>query len=500
MADQIDRDSLDAFREAANADPEDLGWTFVLLLADRSQDLIRSGQWDTSVQLLDEAQAFLRRAGAQSGLLAVGSKIAAGTKRGFDPVPVAGSSLRVGFQKRAGGAVAEEWNKLGLKKAGIEGLADRTLRAIVQALPPDNSLAPLAKSRLGRWLLPRGLTSTRDRATVDEATALCAAAVRDAVFSDSELLANLGSAQRARFELSGDQADLDNAVMSMRQALEVASRLNQDRHAILADLGDALLAGFTATNETAYLDGAIAAQRQALELLPEEHADRSAVLSNLGAALLRRYERFADADDLDVAIRCLDDAWEAGGGRRDMIRANLGSALLKHHQLTGSPADLTAALEHLAAATEGAPTGSATQMSARSALAEALSAAGQLRAARDLLSDVVLEREAAFGAEHVSTLAGRHNLATVMALLGHCQTAAEEFREVSSARAQALGDRHPDTLASRHNLAAALADLGRTVEARAEFEKVAAARRAILGPDHPDTRATRAALEAVGPL
>lgn len=499
MADQIDRSSLDAFREAANADPEDLGWAFVLLLTDRSQGLIGSGQWDTSVQLLDEAQAFLQRTGAQSGLLAVGSKVAAETKQLANPAPAAGSSLRAGFQGRVEGPAADAWDTLVLKKAGIQALADRMLRAAVQALPPGDSLAPLAKSRLGRWLLHRDLTFTRDRATIEEAIALCSAAVRDAVSPDGELLANLGGAQRARFELTGNRADLDYAVTSLRQALEVASRLNQDRHAILTDLGDALLVGFTATNETAYLDGAIAAQRQALELLPLDHADRSAVLSNLGAALLKRYERFADADDLAGAMRYLGDALEVGGGRRDMIRANLGSALLRRHQLTGSPADLTAALEHLADAAERARTGSALQMSAQSLLAQAMSAAGQLRPARDLLSDVVLNREVSFGAEHVSTLASRHNLATVMALLGHCQTAAEEFREVATARSRVLGDLHPDTLASRHNLAAALADLGRTTEARAEFGEVTAARRAVLGPDHPDARASQAALEAVGP-
>jgi hypothetical protein len=499
MADELNRESLDALRAAANADPEDLGWAFALLLADRSQGLIRAGQWDTSVQLLDEAQAFLQRAEAQPRLLTVGSKSAAGTHVA-NPSRAMWDWLRSRFQGRtplepgAGGA-----STLVLKEAGIGALADRTLRAAVQALPPGNSLVPLAKSRLGRWLLQRDLTLTRDRTLVDEAVELCAAAVRDAAFPDSELQANLGSAHRARFGLTGDLADLDDAITSLQQALVVAGQLNQDRHAILADLGDAFLAGFTATSETSYLDHAIAAQRQALELLPADHADRPAVLSNLGAALLRRYERFADADDLAAAMGYLDSALAAGGGRRDVVRANLGSALLRHYQLTGSPADLSAAIEHLTAAAEGAPGGSAQQVSARAALAQAMSAAGQLRPARDLLSDVVLYREDAFGAEHVSTLAGRHNLATVMALLGHCQTAAGEFREVAAVRARVLGDRHPDTLASRHNLAAALADLGRTAEARTEFGEVVAARRAVLGLDHPDTRASQTALEALGP-
>jgi hypothetical protein len=484
---ELDPGALAAARQAALADPRGRGLAFALLLADRSQELIRSGEWAASVRLLGEAQAFLRMAtGGPLSWSTASKSLRTFSKATDDPNPAEAVP--------GGHALSNE------KSAGISGLADSTLRAIVQAFPPDHPLAATAKSRLGRRILQRGPTVSRDPAVVEEAVGLCLFAVSVTANPGAELLTNLGNALRARFELASDPADLAAAVMYLlRAALDQASPREQLRYAPLADTGDALLAGFAATDETEYLDDAIAAQRDALALLPPDHPDRPALLSNLGAALLSRFERFADAGDLGAALTCLNEAWQAQRGPRDMIGTNLGSALLRRYELTGGTADLAGAIEHLTAAAEAAPAGSAQLLSARSALAEALCVDGQLRPARDLLSDVVLGREAMFGAEHPSTLAARNNLAAIMALLGHLRTAAGEFRDIAAARAAVLGVLHPDTLASRHNLAAALADLGDTDEARAEFKVVVAGRRTVLGADHPDTRASLAALDELGP-
>ena len=480
MADAIDAQSLESARRAALADPERLGWAYALLLADRSQGLIRSGAWETPVQLLDEAQAILRRANVHTALPASATKVPVVP----DHSEAAAAYLATRNRERVPAA----------KDAGIAHIAEGTLRAALQALPSGHPLAPLAKSRLGRSLLLHDLTLTQDLTIVEEAVVLCSAAVRDAVLPDVELLTNLGNALRARFELTGSRADLTGAITSLQRALELGEPTQLSEHAILADLGSALLVGFAATDDTSYLDEAVATQHQALTLLSPNHRDRSAVQSNLGAALLTRFERYAAAEDLEDAVGYLSAAWEGGGGRQDMVRTNLAAALLTRYGLTGTVENLDAALNHLAAAVEDAPPGSAQRMSTQTMLAQALCEAGRLRPARDLLSEVVLEREAIFGNAHTSTLAARHNLATVMARLGHCKEAVGEFQEVLSSRRQVLGAQHPDTLTSQHNLALALADLGQTDKAHSEFEAVVVARRAVLGPGHPDTRASESAL------
>jgi tetratricopeptide (TPR) repeat protein len=470
MAENIDS-RLESARKAALADPQRLGGEFALLLTEQGLQKLRSGRWDAAIQLLDEAQAFVRRAS--------GEQVPAGTKR--VAVPAGTKSLDPDLSVR-----------------GLSDLANATLRKIVDLLPSSHPLAPFAKSRLSSRLLQHGTTLPLDRQAIDEAVRLSSGASSEVPVPDAELLTNVGNALRARFELTGDIADIDGAIDHLSQAgLAPRAADAGDLHVILADLGDALLARYEATGVVADLNAAVDRLQWAVRLTPPGHPNSSAVLSNLGAALLSRFGHSAAVRDLNEAIPNLREAWQAGGGRQDVVRSNLGSALLRRHEITGDRADLDESLDHLTVASRAAPSGSPEQTAALSVLAEAMSLDGRLSAARDLLSEVVREREATLGADHPSTLAGRHNLATVMARLGHCQSAAEEFREVLQARERTLGVRHPDTLASRHNLATALADLNRDEEAVAEFDAVVRARTAVLGPNHPDTRASLAALEEI---
>lgn len=486
MPDSIDS-RLESAREAALADPQRFGSEFALLLTEQGLQMMRSGRWDVAIQLLDEAQAFVRRAS--------GEHIPAGTKSAAIP-----KGTDIAVRRGTGAAIPEGTKSLNpdLPSRGLGDLADATLRKILDLLPGSHPLAPLAKSRLGSRMLQRGMSLSLDRDAVNEAVRLASGAISETPVPDAELLANAGNALHARFELTGDTADIDRAIDHLTRASRAPRAADaRDLHVILADLGDALLARYKATGAAADLDAAVDRLQWALRLTPPGHRNSSAVLSNLGAALLSRFGHSAAVGDLNAAIPNLREAWQAGGGRQDVVRSNLGSALLRRYEISGDHADLDEALEHLTVASRAAPSGSPQRAAALSVLAEAMSLDGRLSAARDLLSEVVRAREAALGASHPSTLTGRHNLATVMARLGHCQTAAEEFREVLREREQALGVSHPDTLATRHNLATALADLNRDEESEAEFDTVFRARAAILGPDHPDTRATLAALEEI---
>ena len=123
-----------------------------------------------------------------------------------------------------------------------------------------------------------------------------------------QCLSNLGVALRTRFERTGDQADLDEAVTAGRHAVAATPPDHPDRAGRLSNLGVALRARFERTGGQADLDEAIAVGRDAVAATPPDHPDRARYLSNLGAALRIRFERTGDQADLDEAIAAGRDA------------------------------------------------------------------------------------------------------------------------------------------------------------------------------------------------
>ena len=121
-------------------------------------------------------------------------------------------------------------------------------------------------------------------------------------------LSNLGLALPARFERTGDLADLDAAIDVGRQAVAATPADHPDRARYLSNLGGALRIRFERTGDLADLDAAIDAGRQAVAATPADHPDRATYLSNLGRALRIRFERTGDRADLDAAIDALRQA------------------------------------------------------------------------------------------------------------------------------------------------------------------------------------------------
>ena len=119
----------------------------------------------------------------------------------------------------------------------------------------------------------------------------------------------------ARFERTGDLADLDAAIDLLRQAVAASPADHPDRARYLSNLGVALRARFERTGDRADLDAAVDAGRQAVAASPADHPDRALYLSNLGAALQIRFERTGDRADLDAAIDAGRQAVAASPGR-----------------------------------------------------------------------------------------------------------------------------------------------------------------------------------------
>ena len=207
------------------------------------------------------------------------------------------------------------------------------------------------------------------------------------------MLSNLGIALTARFERTGDQADLDAAIDAGQQALAATPADDPDRAGRLSNLGVALTARFERTGDRADLDAAIdlpgrrwrparpttptapdgcptsappcgpglsgpgtgptwtpRSTPAGRRWRPARPATPTApcTLSNLGLALRTRFERTGDRADLDAAIDAGQQAVAASPADhpdRAGYLSNLGNALRTRFERTGDQADLDAAID-----------------------------------------------------------------------------------------------------------------------------------------------------------
>ena len=214
------------------------------------------------------------------------------------------------------------------------------------------------------------------------------------------MLSNLGTALLARFERTGQLADLDQALTVSREAVDATPAGHPDRPRHLSNLGTALLARFERTGQQADLDQAITRFSEAAGATPADHPDRPAHLSNLGAALRTRFgapgsrrtwtrpspvSEAAGATPADHPDRpgCCPTSGRAAGpvrthraaggpgpghhrlrGRRrhpgrppHAVLSNLGTALLARFGRTGQQADLDQAITTSREAVDATPAG-----------------------------------------------------------------------------------------------------------------------------------------------
>src|SRR6185369_2282381 len=127
---------------------------------------------------------------------------------------------------------------------------------------------------------------------IDEAieTGHRAVAIMPAAFPQrAAVLSNLAGAHQARFEHTGDLADLDEAIdQGRRAATDTAS---PHRTSVLANLCGALQLRSEYTGDSADLDEAISAGLAAVEATPAGDPSLPATLTNVGTALVTRFDR-----------------------------------------------------------------------------------------------------------------------------------------------------------------------------------------------------------------
>ncbi|MGW6460842.1 tetratricopeptide repeat protein [Streptomyces sp. NPDC055078] len=136
----------------------------------------------------------------------------------------------------------------------------------------------------------------------------------------------------------------------------------------------------------------------------------------------------------------------------------------------------------------------ATTLAARSFLASAHRASGDLESAAPLHLSNLADCERVLGPDHPDTLVARSNLAFLYALSGDARSALELNERNLTDYEQTLGRDHPHTLNARANLASSYRAVGDLPEAIELYEQSLAEHERGLGPEHPETLTVRSNL------
>jgi tetratricopeptide (TPR) repeat protein len=121
------------------------------------------------------------------------------------------------------------------------------------------------------------------------------------------LLTNLGALLMGRFEHSGEQRDLDEAIRASRDAITASAEGQADRHRYLSNFGVALVHKARASEKLSDSNEAIEAVRRALETVPPGDPGRADTLIALGSAYARAFE-LGDSEALTPGLEAFREA------------------------------------------------------------------------------------------------------------------------------------------------------------------------------------------------
>ncbi|KZP14087.1 hypothetical protein FIBSPDRAFT_981200 [Athelia psychrophila] len=171
-------------------------------------------------------------------------------------------------------------------------------------------------------------------------------------------LHNLANSLATRFEQLGQMADLEQAIIYQRAALELHPPGHPDRSGSLNNLATSLAMRFEQLGQMADLEQGIIYQRAALELCPPGHPDRSGSLFDLAISLKTRFEQLGQMADLEQAIiyqRAALELRPPGHPDHSSSLNNLANSLFTRFQQLGQMADLEQAIIYQRAALELRP-------------------------------------------------------------------------------------------------------------------------------------------------
>ena len=203
---------------------------------------------------------------------------------------------------------------------------------------------------------------------------------------------NLAVLLAARYELDGSAADLDEAVDTLRLALDLEPPGTPERARYQSNLSAALYQRALISAASEDRDEALALGRVSSELSGSNDADRVKHLSNFGISLLRGYEESGSDAELSAAISAFEDARCAcSPNDPDLagVLSNLGNALLRRSEASGSAADLEAAVRAHRRAVSATTAGEPSRAKRLSNLSAALRASSIRLARGDDLDEAI---------------------------------------------------------------------------------------------------------------
>jgi tetratricopeptide (TPR) repeat protein len=133
-----------------------------------------------------------------------------------------------------------------------------------------------------------------------------------------------------RFEESGQQEDIDEALSLHRAALRLLPAAHPNRPVCLGNIANALRARFEILHQQEDIDDSISLHRDVLQLQPAPHPDRRRLLNNLAAALGTRFKRTGQREDLDASINMYYECLNTFGSSDPLtcgVSSNLGGML-----------------------------------------------------------------------------------------------------------------------------------------------------------------------------
>lgn len=237
----------------------------------------------------------------------------------------------------------------------------------------DARLQAIQQHLLSTTLLKLYLAGGEPR-TLDEAVSASYMAVNLTSPDDgteiSPRLTALAAALAARFEMTGDSADLAAAITAAQRALSYATPLDSHTNDLIANLGALLYSRFELTSSLADLAFAINLFSRAIASTDDV---RPAALRNLGTAILSRFQRSGDAGDIDQAItlhRRAIAALPAGSALASDYLVDLGRCLSVRYRISGQGSDVLDAIGAMEDAVGLTPPGHPRIAGYLSALAE----------------------------------------------------------------------------------------------------------------------------------
>ncbi|KAF8597789.1 hypothetical protein BDV93DRAFT_595943 [Ceratobasidium sp. AG-I] len=122
------------------------------------------------------------------------------------------------------------------------------------------------------------------------------------------LITNLGILLRLRYKVTGDLNDIHAAIERETFALSLIPEIDDNRPVLLANLGSSYRYRFERLGELEDLSKAISFQAQAIQLTSEGHPNMPIHLGHLGNSHMSRFERLGKLDDVTQAIACYSQA------------------------------------------------------------------------------------------------------------------------------------------------------------------------------------------------